>query len=370
MFSDNTANNGGAISSLYGSKISFEGFSAVVFRNNTAEDGGAIYSHYNDILFKGNTSPVFSDNTADRYGGAISPQVISIISFEGFSTVVFRNNIAEYGGAVFAYDHSDVIFSDNSTVTFTNNNTTFVAPVYSNVTSKIIVIGNSTVIFDDLSAKWCNNTYLPYTGQDDVVTINNNGIVWCSNQKSFICQSKKCYCNKFKELLGDLKNNTLVNITDTVTLSSAIIGRNLNNISIIGYNNTTVICVNRGRLFLASCGNLIIEGITWIGCGNDDIFNAVIGLQLSNVIIQKCTFQYSFGKAISLYSALSNNVTINYCNFVNNNLYKKHGAAIHCTMGADDEVNINITNCNFNYNGDTMSIIYFDNEFLFNIIYI
>ena len=362
MFSDNTADRyGGAISSQLISKISFEGFSAVVFRNNIAKDGGAIYSHDNSyILFKGNTSPVFSDNTADRYGGAITSLSASKISFEGFSAVVFRNNIAEYGGAVLATDHSDIIFSDNSTVTFTNNKPTFVAPVYSNVTSKIIVIGNSTVIFDDLSAKWCNNTCLPYTGQDDVVTINSNGIVWCSDQKSFICQSKKCHCNKLEDLLVGLKS---VNIKGTVTLSTVVKLENLNNISIIGYNNTIVICVNGGGLYLASCSNLIIEGITWIGCGND-IFETVIGLEFSNVTIQKCTFHYSFGKAISLYGTRSNNVSINYCNFVNNNRYKEHGAAIHCNMGAYDyEVNINISNCNFNYNGDAMSIIYFDNEY-------
>ena len=66
-----------------------------------------------------------------------------------------------------------------------------------------------------------------------------------------------------------LKSNVLVNITDNVTLSSVIRLKNLNNISIIGYNNITVICINGGGLYLHSCSDLTIEGITWIKCGNN-----------------------------------------------------------------------------------------------------
>ena len=362
VFSNNTADyHGGAIFS--DSYILFKGNSSPVFSNNTADDGGAIFS-YSYILFKGNSSPVFDDNTAISHGGAICStlHINNNISFEGFSAVVFRNNIAEYGGAMF---HSDIIFSDNVTIKFTNNKATFGSTMFSNSRSKVMVIGNPTVIFNDLSAKWCNNACLLYTGlaKGDVITIDSNGIVWCSDRRAFICLSKNCYCNKLEDLLGGLKSNTLVNITDTVTLFSVIELDYLNNISIIGYNNITVICSpNGGGLSLYRCKNVSIEGIIWIGCGNNnnllviDIFSLFY-----NIIIQKCTFQYSIGGGIFLRSSA---VNINHCNFMNNNNYKDHGAAIYCYDDAYHE--ITIANCNFNYNGDAKSIIYFDYNYNFN----
>ena len=329
VFSNNTAECGGAIRSY--SYILFEGNSSPVFSNNTADNGGAIHSD-SYVLFKGNSFVVLDDNTAISHGGAICSTLDSInnannkISFEGFSAVAFRNNIAEYGGAMF---HSDIIFSDNVTVKFTNNKATFGSTTFSNTggISKVMVIGNSTVIFNDVTVKWCNNTCLPHTSQDDVITIDSNGIVWCSDQRAFICLSKNCYCNKLEDLLGGLKSNTLVNITNNVTLSSVIELEHLNNISIIGYNNITVICsANGSGLHLRRCTDLSIEGITWIGCGNNN-YVAVMSIHFSfNIIIQKCTFQYSIGKAISLLNSV---VNINHCNFMNNNHYKDHGVAIY-----------------------------------------
>ena len=355
VFSNNTADDdGGAIYSLTNSYILFDGNSSPVFSNNAAHSGGAIHSTCN-ILFKGNSSVVFDDNTAIRYGGAIYSNNGNInISFEGFSAVVFRNNIAEYGGAMF---HSDIIFSDNVTIKFTNNKATFGSTTFSNSRSKVMVIGNPTVTFNDLTAKWCNNICLPYTGQGDVVTIDSIGVVWCSDLKAFICLCKKCLCEKLEDLLGYLKSNTPVNITDTVTLSSVINLNDLNNISIIGYNNITVICVlhNRGTgggLVLTRCRDVTIEGIIWIGCGSNYV--SVIDIRNSyNIIMQKCTFQYSIARGIALWKSA---VNINHCNFMNNNNYKDHGAAISCYLTCRE---ITIANCNFSYNGDAKSIIYY-----------
>ena len=322
---------------------------------------------------------MFDNNTVTNKGGAIYTSGPSDISFEGFSTVEFRNNVAEYGGAVYAEDQSDIIFSDYSTMTFTNNSAAFGATTFSDANSKIIATGNSTVIFNDHSPKWCNNTCLPYTGQGDVVTIDSNGIVWCSDQKAFVCESKECDCDKLEDLLNGLEYNynILVNITNTVTLSSVITLKYHNNILIIGYNNITVNCVNGGGLKLLYCRNVIIEGITWIGCGNygtNDV--PVIHLtdcySSTNIRIQKCTFQYSLGKAISHTVTIHTDlrcrerihylrnivsyVIINNCNFMNNNHWRSHGAAIFFNSIYR---NVNISNCIFHYNGEAESIIYF-----------
>ena len=371
VFSNNTAgDDGGAIYSF--SYIHFKGNSSTVFSKNIADlNGGAIYSRSDSyILFEGNSSTVFSNNIAGDDGGAIYSRLGTDVYFEGFSTVVFRNNIAEYGGAVFARGHfqTDIIFSDNSAVTFTSNKATFGETVFSSNASKVIAIGNSTVTFNDISAKWCNNACLQYTGQGGVVTIDSNGIVWCNDQKSFICLSMKCYCNKLEHLLDGLKSNALVNITGTVTLSKVVRLSGLNNISIIGYNNITVICVNGGGLVLPFCSDLTIEGIIWIGCGGYDNINyfPVIDLQFvsSNILIQKCTFQYSLGIALSLKpDDYILNATIKHCNFMNNSQYKDHGAAIYYYNNIFDwYVLINIINCTFSYNGIAESITYFDTD--------
>ena len=360
LFSNNTHFGGGAICCDDSNIVFTENASPVFSDNICSNEGGAIsFYHNSHISFKGNSSAVFNNNTATNYGGALCFTIDSTIAFEDNSNVVLSNNIAELGGAVFAKDHSDIIFSDNSTITFTNNSATFNATFSATVSSnKIITTGNPIVIFNGQSARWCNSTCLSYTGQG--ITINSNGIVWCNDPESFICLSKKCHCNKLEVLLDGLKSNTLVNITNTVTLSSVIKLRDLHNISLIGYNNIAVICDDTGGLDLYQCIDLTIEGLTWIGCGYYDSSQPksipVLNLQFSNIVIQKCAFKYSLGIAISLYY-MQYEVYINQCNFTNNNYYNFHGVAIYCSIYADLKVNIN--NCIFRYNGNAQSIVYF-----------
>ena len=390
LFSNNAAKQGGAIDSVYKSSIIFEDNSKIIFSKNIARDGGAIYSDSNStIAVEGNSATKFINNvaikgagiysardssiyfkansTAEFYnhsittdnGGAIYCKMHSNIYFEGFSITVFTNNIAVYGGAVLTTDHSDLIFSGNSTVTFTKNDAIFGATIFCNNDSKIITNGNSTVIFHDLSPKWCNNICLPYTGQGDVITVDSNGVVWCSEQNLFICLSKKCYCNNLEDLLNGLKCNTSVNITDNVTLSSVIKLDYLSNISIIGYNNITVICVNGGGINLYQSSNLTIEGFTWLKCGNNS--TPVINIHYrsnkpmlpsSGIIIQNCTFQQSKGQAILL-TFVNEDVNINHCNFANNH----HSVVtIQCNYINSNIITMNINNCNFSYNANSENI--------------
>ena len=74
-----------------------------------------------------------------------------------------------------------------------------------------------------------------------------------------------------------VKDHISFNISDKVVVLSSPIHLSAHDISIIGHDNPTVICINGGRLKVKSLnhnGNLIIEGITWIGCGavTDAIF--------------------------------------------------------------------------------------------------
>ena len=377
IFGYNTADyEGGAIRSDYFGHISFLGGSSTMFNNNTAEYGGAIYCIKNDYISSEENSTIeFNNNIATRNGGAVYCYT-SNISFSEYSTVIFRNNIADYGGAVCAEFKSDITFADNSTIIFTTNRATFGASVYSNINTKIMTRENSTIIFDDHSAKWCTNTCLPYTGQSGIVTIDGNGIVWCSNQKAFVCLSIKCYCKNLKDSLND-PTAAIVNITDEVIILSSVIELRLFRISfsLIGHNNLTVICVNGGRLSMSLpwvYHNLetIIEGINWIGCGGyRNILTPVILVQSykrSYIKIQKCSFQHSIAPVIGtlLHAHQGFNIEINHCNFMNNNLYRGYGVAIYYSLSSNSTITVN--NCNFSYNHGA-SLINIINE---NTIYI
>ena len=73
----------------------------------------------------------------------------------------------------------------------------------------------------------------------------------------FICTYTGIY-NK----LVHLTSNSLINITNDVTIPSIIKLISLSNITILGHNNPTVYCNNYGGLHLMSCYNCTIEGIT------------------------------------------------------------------------------------------------------------
>ena len=362
-FTNNTATYGGGAIYTSSSSISFEDSSTTDFTNNTATyGGGAIYTSSSSISFRNISNAKFNNNVAISNGGAIY-SIDNFISFEGFSTTVFSNNIAkDYGGALLAEDKVEIIFNNNSTVTFANNNAPVGETVYCGSNSNVITKENSTVIFNDVLAKWCTNTCLPYTGQG-TVTIDSNGLVWCSDQKAFACQSENCKCNNLWYLLRGVRSNTVVNIADKAILSSYVLLHYLTNVSIIGQNNLTVFCMNTHTIIIEDCNNITIQGITWIGCGVVNNFNsfnsytrAAIRIYYSLVvIIQKSSFQYSIGPAIKVHSTV--NLIIDQCNFMNNNNYREHGAAITVSYLFGT---FKISNCNFSYNEGAKSIVYLE----------
>ena len=229
-------------------------------------------------------------------------------------------------------------------------------------------------MFNDVLAKWCTNTCLPYTGQG-TVTIGSNGIVSCSDQKAFACQSENCKCNNLGQFLHDTGSNSVVNISDTkAILSSPVRLWSLTNVLITGQNNLTVFCMNTHAIVISLCHNLTIQGITWIGCGVysfsiSDIYTiAAITIDRSSVIIQKSSFQYSIGPAIEVNSRYRDIIMmIDQCNFMNNNYYRGHGAAIavyHYSSyrtSYNSFVTFKINNCNFGYN-KAKSIVYLENS--------
>ena len=369
-FTNNTARDDGGAIYTGSSSISFRNISNAKFNNNVAiSNGGAIHSRHTTISSKSNSHIQFNNNAAAR-GGAIYSIDNNFISFEGLSTTVFSNNIAkDYGGALLAEDKVEIIFSNNSTVTFTNNNAPVGETVYCGSNSNVITKENSTVMFNDVLAKWCTNICLPYTGQG-TVTIDSNGLVWCWDQKAFACQSENCKCNDLWYLLRGVRSNTVVNIADKAILSSYVWLRYLTNISIIGQNNLTVFCMNTHAIVIEYCNNITIQGITWIGCGVvNNSFNSYTRAAItissyyyydqSSVIIQITSFPYSIGPAIEVGFTSNLNLIIDQCNFMNNNYYRGHGAAITVYYLSGT---FKISNCNFSYNEGAKSIVYLESS--------
>ena len=396
-FSNNMANYDGGAISAYLSHVSFEDNSTTEFSNNRGDNGGAIIALHSHVSFEDNSTTEFSNNRAD-HGGAISA-ADSNVSFEDNSTTEFSNNSANYDGGAISAANSDVSFEGNSTTEFSNNNAlsdihaiTSSAPAhiifdgnctvsfindistdgeivypisasiyhhyiehYSDTKLEIIARGNFTITFNYQTVKWCTSTCLPYSGKDHYdVRIDNTGMVWCTHQDYFKCQSRNCQCKNLEDVTANITNNSLITISNKVRLSSAVNLSVIQNISIIGQNNLVVFCVNGGGLQVEFCNNLTIQDITWIGCKSAlKIYNS------EDVTIRRCSFLYSKRQAIEMLEP-SGNVNVDYCKFMHNNNYRGHGSAIHSSSNnpSTRELTVNINNCDFNFNIGSKSIIY------------
>ena len=381
VFSNNTASKGGAIYSAVNNHMYCRGNAITMFSNNTANSGGAIYSYYMTYTsLLDNSTTLFTNNTANS-GGAIYSHYKTYTSLLDNSTTLFSNNsAAEYGGAIVLYLQCGITLGDKSTVTFNNNNGTFGATVFANSNSTITSKDDTNLFFNNLPARWCPNKCLAYTGQGDVITVDDTGLVWCSNQKLLRCLSSRCYCRNLENILRTGIKYNLVIISDNVVILSSAFELPHTDISIIGHNNPTVLCVNGGRLIFNLNYiyhydihyNLTIKGITWIGCGEvtdilftgssvvDDIGGVLEIFGFNKVTIQKCSFQYSVGQVVSLIDV--DEVDINDCNFVRNtNNYRGYSTVIYYSRIAGYSIlPVSFKYCYFSFNDGTKSVIYFD----------
>ena len=171
------------------------------------------------------------------------------------------------------------------------------------------------------------------------------------------------------DALANYTNDVLINITGDVKLSSLIAVSYLENVSIIGYNNPTVNCINAGGLHFAHCHNCNIQGIIWEGCGGtkstDTNVEPVLKFSYSsNISIHNCIFQHSIGQAVVL-SEVSGDININHCQFVYNSHYRGHGAAVH--YSSNNVTNhpqplLTVSHCSFSYHKGAESLVYIEDR--------
>ena len=177
---------------------------------------------------------------------------------------------------------------------------------------------------------------------------------------STCCMYGNCSCSSLDHALVNLTSNVLINITTDVTLSSLILVSNIENASIVGHNNPTIHCKRTGGMHFTCCHNCIIQGITWDGCGTEYTEPGLKLSNSSNISIKNCSFQYSTGQAVVL-AETSGDVNISYCNFIHNNHYRGHGAAIHYSSSNIISCHhLSLSYCNFinNQNAQSLASVY------------
>ena len=153
--------------------------------------------------------------------------------------------------------------------------------------------------------------------QSKYIEVNNKG-----NDSSVCCIEGVCLCGSLVKALFHIENNTMINITSSVSLHNVTHTgpETLNNITVIG-SGITVACNNTGSFTCRFCNNVTIQGITWDQCGDPRHPNVThaVGFRIAiNVSILQCTFQHSkvcFGVFLLLSSGF---VEIQDCNFLFN----------------------------------------------------
>ena len=180
------------------------------------------------------------------------------------------------------------------------------------------------------------------------------------------CVYGNCSCSSLDQALVNLASNVLINITTDVTLSSLIKISSIENVTVIGHGTPTINCTNFGGMYFTFCHYLIVQAITWDGCGTEGIDDhSKPALKLSdssNILVKNCSFQYSKAQVVLL-SNVSGDVGISHCNFAHNSHYKGHGALIHYSSNKKANYHqqlpaLAINDCNFIYNKYATSLVY------------
>ena len=137
---------------------------------------------------------------------------------------------------------------------------------------------------------------------------------------------------------------------------------NINNITIIGHNNSTVKLNNTGALYFTLSHNTRIQEIEWKRCGIS-YWHSNPGFKMYNcsyVNIMNSSFKFFTIQSLVLNNVLGN-VTIDHCDFMASDLiYDGHGAAIYYSLM--DKANIlTMKRCKFS-NFRAKSVVYIDGQ--------
>ena len=184
-----------------------------------------------------------------------------------------------------------------------------------------------------------------------------------------------CYSLDFA--LCNFQSYDCVSVTSNIVSLSTVIERNdINVITIKGQGNTTVMCSNNSRITFRNFSNVVIEGITWDGCGDTKIIvNGGINFErITNLSIRNCTLQFSKSRALTIWSVsgfiemIDTQVIFNanydpiYCHPDQFGEFRCHTKDSVVTGGvriqeSSGQANVTIINCIFYHNGHFGEVI-------------
>ena len=195
---------------------------------------------------------------------------------------------------------------------------------------------------------------------EEVFAGESGGLNERGHNKLPCCVSGNFTFYSIADILNNISNNAIVNITTDVVLSTNVTLKSLENITIKGHRNSVVKCNDVGAVKFISCKNVTIEGIQWDGCGSKD-YPGIEFCNSSKASFERCSFCNSKGRSILL-SKMSGTTWIKHCNFTHKNEYSRHGTAIHYLPNDNThgQHKLVVQNCKFIFNTATQSVVYAD----------
>ena len=189
-------------------------------------------------------------------------------------------------------------------------------------------------------------------------------------------------CYSLDYTLYSIQSYDCVNITsNALPLTKVVELNDINAITITGQGNTSVMCSNNSRMTFKNFSNVVIEGITWDGCGDPkNIVNGGINFEkIVNLSIRNCTFQFSKSRALTIWTIsgfiemLDTRVIFNanydpiYCHPDHYGIFRCNTEDFNATGGvriqeSTAQTNVTIVNCIFDHNGHFGGVINTENK--------
>ena len=205
-----------------------------------------------------------------------------------------------------------------------------------------------------------------------IITVNN-----ATGNDTQGCLNGDYPCSSLDYALYNLQSYDCVNVTsNNVSLSTVVELNDTHAFTIEGHGNTIVMCSNNSRITCKYCSNVVIEGITWHGCGDPtNIVNGAINFEkIANLSIKNCTFQHSKSRALTIWTIsglielIYTSVIFNanydtiYCHPDQYGTFRCNTEHFNVTGGvriqeSAAETNVSIINCVFGHNGHFGNIV-------------
>ncbi|XP_065910453.1 uncharacterized protein [Dysidea avara] len=172
-----------------------------------------------------------------------------------------------------------------------------------------------------------------------VITVDKIG-----SGKLECCVDGKCACSNLSLAIEQVQDNTEIRVISDIKLHHNVNCGNVSNITIMGYNNPTIMCDYQGGLVGDHFDNIIIQNVIWDKC------ITIYMKCLRNTFITDCTFQDFTNASLVLDGCGS--VHIDNSSFSHN-----HGVSVYGTSRLG-EIILTVNGSLFHYNEEKSIAIF------------